>query len=141
MATVARVDNRARALEDFYRLLARLSGNPFRELAGRAVVCTPCGGNYGKVAYWLLVVNGSPPRGTVLFEAGTDPWPVAYALAGGSRKLGAAQARTVSAFVKEFLGADPVDGEDVAVVLVGGERVRRYAVGEALAALAEDPEG
>ncbi|HTU19243.1 MAG TPA: hypothetical protein VMG10_14380 [Gemmataceae bacterium] len=39
-----------------------------RDFAWRELVCTPYEGCYG-VAGWILCVNGSPPRATVLFDA------------------------------------------------------------------------
>jgi hypothetical protein len=39
-----------------------------RDFYGREIVATPYGGNYG-TAGWVLCVNGSPPRGTVLLDA------------------------------------------------------------------------
>src|SRR4051812_48176811 len=92
-------------LWDFYVMLHHATNIPLRDLAGREVVCTPCGGNYGCVAYWLLAVNGSPPRGTILFDANGYTPTIAFLIdAERSRRLGAAQARIVEVFVRRFLG-------------------------------------
>jgi hypothetical protein len=48
----------ARRMRDVFEALTRCSDTRQREL-----VCTPCGGAYGEVAYWMIAVNGSPPRG------------------------------------------------------------------------------
>jgi hypothetical protein len=39
-----------------------------KDFFGRELVCTPVGGCYG-LAGWVACVNGSPPRGLVLFAA------------------------------------------------------------------------
>src|SRR5262245_21326521 len=62
MAEVAAED-----LNDLFEKLTHCGDTREREL-----VCTPCGGNYGSVAYWVIAVNGSPPRGTILFGGHFD---------------------------------------------------------------------
>jgi hypothetical protein len=45
-----------------------------RDFLRRGLCCTPYGGNYGKLAGWLVCVVGSPPKGTLILEiAGPDP--------------------------------------------------------------------
>jgi hypothetical protein len=88
----------------FYQMIADAMRIPRHDLEGREIVCTPCGGRYGRVAYWLLTVNGSPPRGAVLYDAGRNATPVAFLIAGcQSRRLGASQARAVERFVATYL--------------------------------------
>jgi hypothetical protein len=35
----------------------------------REIYCTPVFGNYDQVAYWMIVLNGSPPKGALLLRA------------------------------------------------------------------------
>ena len=39
-----------------------------RDFLRRGLFCTPYGGNYGKLAGWLVCVVGSPPKGTLILE-------------------------------------------------------------------------
>lgn len=34
----------------------------------RPLVCTPYNGNHGTISGWVICVNGSPPRGTMLIK-------------------------------------------------------------------------
>jgi hypothetical protein len=36
----------------------------------RLIQCTPAFGAYGKVAYWMIVLEGSPPKSAVVVQAG-----------------------------------------------------------------------
>jgi hypothetical protein len=65
-----------RALADalfrlYYRdRLARMRPKVRADFYGRQLVCTPYEGCYGH-AGWVVCVNGSPPRGTLLIDAPT----------------------------------------------------------------------
>ena len=95
-------------LADFRELLTTLAsgwrpwiGPAFRrDIAGREIVCTPYGGNYGR-AGWVIVVNGSPPRCTIIYEHGAEK-PVAI-VSDRSRRLGTEQAKIVQLFVATTL--------------------------------------
>lgn len=41
---------------------------PTGDIDKRRVECTPCAGNYGTVACWAVIVNGSPPRGSLFIS-------------------------------------------------------------------------
>jgi hypothetical protein len=41
-----------------------------RDFLRRGLCCTPYGGNYDKLAGWLVCVVGSPPKGTLILEIG-----------------------------------------------------------------------
>ena len=46
-----------------------------KDVLDREIICTPCDGAYG-LAWWVVAVNGSPPRGTlVLSENQISPDP------------------------------------------------------------------
>lgn len=66
----------------------------------RPLECTPFSGNYGELAGWVICVNGSPPKGTlVVFESGK-----AFDLCGSGRKVAAQKdLKTIDWFVKETL--------------------------------------
>lgn len=86
-------------LYDLFEKLTRCSDTRQREL-----ICTPCGGNYGSVAYWVIAVNGSPPRGTILFGSHYDlPPDIFFIDQCRSRRLGQSQCGVVKDFVNCFL--------------------------------------
>ena len=47
-------------------LFAKWASDP--RVANRDLVCTPYVGNYGMVCGWVVCVNGSPPRGTLVID-------------------------------------------------------------------------
>jgi len=38
------------------------------EPSTRPICCTPTYGNYGEVAYWVIVLEGSPPKGALIVQ-------------------------------------------------------------------------
>jgi hypothetical protein len=104
-------------LEDLRRLMVRMSGGTRQDMGNRTIVCTPCGGCYERVLYWLIVANGSPPRGTMLFDTDDGvPRRCTYIdEAGHGRKMGRRQTAIVERFFRRYLadvmwvkGAKPV---------------------------------
>lgn len=88
---------------------------------GRDLVCTPCGGHYGSVAAWVIAVNGSPPRGMIVYNPHFDIPITAYWVGvEKSRRLGNGQAKVVKKFADEHLGEQCIDKATV-VILKAGE--------------------
>jgi len=60
-----------------------------RDFLRRGLCCTPYGGNYGKLAGWLVCVVGSPPKGTLIMEIGGPALHVsdAYWFYGRSKRV------------------------------------------------------
>ena len=44
-----------------------------RDYLNRPLVCTPYAGSYGKISGWVVCVNGSPPKGTLVIAGETRP--------------------------------------------------------------------
>jgi hypothetical protein len=114
-------------LQALYKLLAEATGWGWHQVRGREVVCTPVGGHYEHVAYWVLALNGSPPRGTILYPARRDIGGPAFLINQQSaRRLGEQQQDVVEEFVRTYLPA-PTDGlggwllDKARVVIVGGD--------------------
>src|SRR5262245_46051271 len=53
----------------------------------RGLICTPFAGGYGKVSGWVICVNGSPPKGTLVVFGKGPPNAPAYYLSGRSRRI------------------------------------------------------
>jgi hypothetical protein len=70
------------------------------DMAGRAIVATPYGGCYGP-AGWIICLNGSPPKCTIVAENGSDS--IICIACGSARRLGPKQAETVRKFVAVHL--------------------------------------
>lgn len=68
----------------------------------RDLVCTPFGGHAGMRAGWIICVDGSPPKGTVVFF---DREPEAFYLRanGDCKNLPASQLRLVMEFFAKHL--------------------------------------
>jgi hypothetical protein len=97
---------------DLFDVLAELSGDRSPDFRRRALVCTPCGGWYVEVAYWLIVVNGSPPPATVLYYPRSPEVRCNYRFRfkGATyiddyrpRRLSVRQSGVVQAFAKKYL--------------------------------------
>jgi hypothetical protein len=104
-----------RAIEDLFRLLRHLSDDHTKDYERRVLVCTPCGGQYERVAFWLVTVNGSPPRGSLVLQAwhsgpAACAGPVFFFDAyGRTRRLGSEQERVAHDFAREFLSEREID--------------------------------
>jgi hypothetical protein len=104
------------AFAGLYDLLADLTKNRgSKDFYRRPLVCTPCGGCYCEVAWWVICVDGSPPRATLIVPAAAGygygrGWSVAC-LDGSARgrRLGAKQILVVMAFMEEFLSERYID--------------------------------
>jgi hypothetical protein len=89
------------------RLFGRL-GRCSRHVAGWPLVCTPFEGCYGR-AGWVLAVNGSPPRGTIVLfndfpHRITKPFfYIDSGMSKSHRLSGDEQARTLARFFEEHL--------------------------------------
>ncbi len=95
-----------KTLSELRQLLHHLHGSRINDTDSRAIHCTPCGGNYGKVEAWVVAVEGSPARGTLFigqnhYTGGDD---VFYISDGRSKRIGAAQAEIVRRFEAAHLG-------------------------------------
>lgn len=62
---------------NLYNMLARARGvippGPERDGVFRPLVCTPYYGCYGDVAGWVLIINGSPPKGALYYHYSGGP--------------------------------------------------------------------
>jgi len=110
------------ALEDFRELTIKLAGGTgwlsracVADMQGRELVCTPYGGNYG-VAGWLIVLNGSPPRLTLIVE--NNSGAIIAVVSERSRRLGLQHAKIVTRFVATCLR-----GKTEALAFRDGEQV------------------
>lgn len=60
----------------------------------REIYCTPVFGAYERVAYWVFVLNGSPPKGTVVVQTAWSetitegpPPPIAIDSSGNPKRM------------------------------------------------------
>ena len=113
------IQTRTTSLVEFRDLLVHLSGGWWHarrdDIRGREITCTPYDGNYG-LAGWVIVVNGSPPRCTVLYEIGSER-PVSV-VAGVSRRMGLQQAGVTDRFYVHWL-----QGRSTPVIIAGEQEV------------------
>jgi hypothetical protein len=73
------------------------------EYQRRDLVCTPYGGNYGRLAGWVVCVNGSPPKGTLISSVeGPDEVPTFF-LAGTAKRMREKEDKIIQAFYNEHL--------------------------------------
>lgn len=96
-------DMKEMALVELRELLVTLSH--CRDARTRRLICTPCDGNYGCIAHWAIVVNGSPPRGTLIvgqqrYSARDD---ITFISEGRAHRLGCKQALIVRKFEDAYL--------------------------------------
>jgi hypothetical protein len=116
-------ESKQSSLNDFRLLLSKLTGNP--DIVSRELICTPCGGNYGSLAAWVVSVNGSPPKGIIFIGqcrySNADDVFLIYGAK--SKRLGFAQANIVRRFEAVHLSKD--DGhamlEDYCVISIPGD--------------------
>lgn len=81
------------------------SNNMRKDYGSRPLICTRFLGGYGP-AGWLIVLEGSPPRGVILsLENDTTCYPPAifFMTLDKSRRVGDAQARLVRQFIASEL--------------------------------------
>jgi hypothetical protein len=71
----------------------------------RDLICTPCGGNYGTVVWWAVVLNGSPAKGTLFLGENRyrEDNDVFYVYGGRSKRLGVKQAEIARRFQDAYL--------------------------------------
>jgi hypothetical protein len=82
----------------------RISAETRAGFMSRDLVCTPYLGNYGEVAGWVICVNGSPPKGTLVLSADNpDDAPVIYFTGTQTKTLHHKQKEIVRAFFDEYL--------------------------------------
>src|SRR6516162_5383158 len=79
------------------------------QVACRTLVCTPLQGHYGVAAGWCVVLEGSPPKGSVFIVSrdieNVRPAPVYYVTPDGFRwrRLGGGQVRQLLPFWRQRL--------------------------------------
>jgi hypothetical protein len=79
------------------------SAKDSREYLKRSMVCTPYMGSYGKLSGWVICVNGSPPKGTLVIM-GTSPPLAAFRLGQKSQRvIGDKQVRIIRQFFQLHL--------------------------------------
>lgn len=44
------------------------SGIPLNDIQGRSIICTAIRAHYGECSHWVISVEGTPPRGTIIFD-------------------------------------------------------------------------
>jgi hypothetical protein len=126
--TMMETTERQQALEDFYCAMSNANHIPHKDMVGREVVCTPVAGAYETLAYWVIVVNGSPPRGTIIYEPRYDEF---FLICDGSlRKLPVRHRAKVCNFVKVYLKDmeryQSYYMKDAKTIVVGGDADRVY---------------
>jgi hypothetical protein len=93
------------SLENILDLMKRLGKLGSNDFDGRELICTPYEGNYG-IAGWVLCINGSPPRGTLIVPQDHSQGRAFYLESGdwGCRKISSEKHMSViSAFHREYL--------------------------------------
>lgn len=84
--------------------LTQASAKVREDYLRRGLVCTPFVGGYGKISGWIICVNGSPPKGTLVVFGEGPPNAPAYYLSGNSRRVsGDNEIGTIKQFVKRCL--------------------------------------
>jgi hypothetical protein len=92
--------------EALQKLIAK-SGIPLKDIKDRSIVCTASRAHYGRCSHWIISVEGTPPRGTIIFDTNRyTPGTAFLLIQETSKRLSGKSYEIVSAFVSEFLAAD-----------------------------------
>jgi hypothetical protein len=102
----------ASAAKELMQLFLKLS-QPHGKYEGRAeadaeyqqrdLVCTPYVGNYQRIAGWVICVNGSPPKGTLIVSVeGPDEVPTFF-LGATAKRMREKENKIIQAFYDEHL--------------------------------------
>ena len=90
--------------EPLLDLIARKMQISQKDMAGRDVLCTPILSDYGCHSFWTISIEGSPPRGTVIFDCVRYCDPIAFLVYQGEFKgLKGKDYDVVDDFVDQFL--------------------------------------
>lgn len=88
-------------------LIADKTCIPISDIEGRSIICTSVRAHYGACSHWIVSVEGTPPRGTIIFDVNRYIPGTAYLIYEDScKKLTGKSYRIVGEFVDEFLRAD-----------------------------------
>ncbi|CAB4191154.1 hypothetical protein UFOVP1229_8 [uncultured Caudovirales phage] len=80
------------------------NGVSFDDIMDRSIICTASRAQYGTCSHWIISVEGSPPRGTIIFDTVRYTPGVAFlVIQDRSKRLTGKSYDIVSAFVAEFL--------------------------------------
>lgn len=89
--------------EEIQRLIAK-TGIPMRDIQGRTIVCTASRAHYGACSHWMISIEGTPPRGTIIFDTNRYTPGVAFLLVQDRvKRLTGKAYDVVENFVAEFL--------------------------------------
>lgn len=55
------------ATDALLELIAK-NGIPIDDIKGRSIICTASRARYEMCSHWIISVEGSPPRGTIIFD-------------------------------------------------------------------------
>jgi len=73
------------------------------DFKSRPLVCTPYKANHGVVSGWVICVNGSPPKATLLIDQFSSPL-IAFHIADKPKKIrGPKQLETIKEFFTDHL--------------------------------------
>lgn len=91
--------------EALQKLIAK-SGIPLKDISHRSLICTASRAHYGGCSHWMISVEGTPPRGTFIFDTNRYTPGVAFLLVQDScKRMTGKSYDVVAAFVAEFLAA------------------------------------
>jgi len=113
-------EKEAKAVKDVRELIAKACkcDTPI-DTVGRAMICTPCGGDYGAVTAWVIAIEGSPPRGMLFVSSMRGHFDTFAVNAGKSRALGSRQHTIVGRLLTDVLGGPiPRNIENVPPVII-----------------------
>jgi len=91
-------------LKSLYKLISRRGRIPLSDMIDRPLICCGIPAHYGTVSHWVLSVEGTPPRGTIVFDVNRYSLPqVLLTVQQAVYRIRGRQYETVEAFVDEHL--------------------------------------
>jgi hypothetical protein len=67
-ATRIRIEHDDPRCAPIQALIAKKTGIPAKDIDCRPIICTASIARYGECSHWIISVEGSPPRGTILYD-------------------------------------------------------------------------
>lgn len=84
--------------------LIAASGIPLNDVKNRSIICTASRARYEKCSHWIISVEGSPPRGTIIFDTARYTPGVAFLVVQNRvKRITGKSYNIVDEFVAEFL--------------------------------------
>lgn len=89
--------------EQIQKIISK-SGIPIADIKDRSIVCTASRAHYGRCSHWIISVEGTPPRGTIIFDTNRYTPGTAFLLIQDKcKRLTGKSYEIVCAFVSDFL--------------------------------------